>query len=286
MHVGCDIACKRPRSEESAGESSGATPARIPRTERFFTRESFEAWRELVLSELLCETSPIHAIVDRGALPVYSTMSKNWFGVTASLRYRRQPKPPPEVPKEQRRRWVLGDLLRSRNPMVGSYIHKLLDVSPGFFNVTVFNNFVINATPSTRVLQRSDCLVINNLYPRMTGIEWLRGGDLLHACGILFSLLDVNYMMVCEGPDLRRFEEIRREQNNDPGYFYYDKYILGAAQHVKKDFDDPPWFDRYSDENMKDADDYGEVQFYETQPERSPETKMECWLWEKNKPTT
>ena len=117
-------------------------------------------------------------------------------------------------------------------------------------------------------------LYITNLYPRnQEEWNWLRGGDLLYASGILFALTDVKYMSVCEGPDVRRTieDEVRKRI---PNYFYYDKFILGPARSVDHDFSFEPWkHDEYSE--------YDRVERLLYVPNRPVSSIMGCWLWEK-----
>tara|TARA_B100001113_G_scaffold275480_1_gene230061 strand:+ start:124 stop:561 length:438 start_codon:yes stop_codon:yes gene_type:complete len=120
-------------------------------------------------------------------------------------------------------------------------------------------------------------LYIENLYPRdQNSWEWLRGGDLLYASGILFSLINVQYMSVFEGPDLRRtVEEKARVEKNMPNYFYYNKYILGPARSVVEDAS----FESYK---LNQYDQYEDVLTrYLYNPDRRVDSTMESWLWEK-----
>lgn len=234
----------------------------------FFTYADFYAWKNLVLRRLRQKHSVIHAIVDAGCLPIFSHKSNRWFGVAASLRYRGQ-KVPKDVPRDRRKRWMLQDLLLSNRYMEAQRRHSLCGPQGGALRVDLHNDLVVPGDASVHTR-----LHINSLYPRQQETwPWLRGGDLLYACGILFALIEVRYMTVCEGPDVRRtVEDSVRETR--PAYFYYNKTVLSSAQSVEYDytFDDEMYWD-----------DYDSVNCFVPIVDRDVTSTMGCWMWDKQR---
>ena len=259
----------------------------------FFSWDDFLAWKALVLAELQSDaesSAEVHRIAGKGALPIRSK-SNNWFGVDASNRYRGQPKPPDDLKTSaERNKWRLIDLLNSNQPMMHQVRdeYNLLGSRTSSFRIMLRNNLVLDPNSTSKMsTQRKMHLYINNLYPRETPFEWLRGGDLLYAAGIVFSLVDVDYLSVCEGPDVRNFERPRRDPSNDlyvrDDYFYYDKTILAPPKHVESmlDCDEIEGYDSSDDETFEDQEEHGMYDFYRTRPTRDIETTMACWIWEK-----
>ena len=253
--------------------------------DKFFTWNSLDVWRERVLHELTLEHSPVFDIVDRGALPVRSNRNGRWFGITGMSMLFKGQKTRPGEPFPMRWRWRLEDFLKSNEHMSGPWSSfGLLDNNSGNFQLKLSNDFVVDASQSIGV-RASRCLQLTNLYPRNTNIEWLTGGDLLHACGIVFALLDVQTLIVCEGISVRSSVEKKRRESN-PEYFYYGKYILGPPQHLVQ-ADEPEWFE-YPTTSLPDKESFYRIerstphwQFYERRVERPAETTMWCWMWTK-----
>ena len=281
------------REAEGGGSDDDArkqAKTRPPSKTAFFLWNDFLAWKELVLAELSSDSEAsqvVHRIVGRGALPIHSTNSGEWFGVTAKMSYRKQPKPPEGLAMDAHRRWLFVDLLKSGKPMERKFKqYVLLDSCPGNFTLRVWNDLVLNPDGRSNMrAQRKEHLSISNLYPRNTCFKWMTGGDLLYAAGIVFSLLDVDYMTVCEGSGVRDAETSRRDPESPlfsrPDYFYYDKTILGPAQHVEHLMDAPNGYDSNDDEDIDDAEENGSFNFHYTRDYRDPESTMKCWLWEK-----
>ena len=196
----------------------------------FFTYETYEDWKNRVLRLLKRKHSVIHKIVDQGCLPIFSLKTNKWFGVKASLRYLYQ-RLPKDVPKELKWRWLLRDLLESGKHMTPSAKYVLCGYGNDVpFCVRYETDWLVGQDPV--VYNR---LHIESIYPReQQMIPWLRGGDLLHACGILFSLLDVRYMTVQDCADLRKNNT---DQPISQGYSYYDKVILAPAEQIRYDSD-------------------------------------------------
>ena len=241
----------------------------------FFTVDDFQMWKHLVLSFLSQPTSPIHNIVNRGNLPIFSKINNEWFGVTAECKYIGQNVPADEC-HESYDRLQLSGLLTSDKPMKPSKSHCLQDHDSRSFHLLYLYDLVLGKNqykPEPR-------LYLQSLYPRRSRLHWLTGGDLLCATAIIFALTRVRYLMVCEGPDLKGFE--KTHMPNDPKYFYYNKFILGNAQHVKrvKEYKDPTKRKRTNPEMSALSYYEPSPQFFEIVEEREADTIMQCWLWE------
>lgn len=226
----------------------------------FFVQADFDAWKARVLRLLARKESRLHAIVDRGALPIFSLRSNRWFGIKADVACVGQPRPPRDVTLPKR--WRLAHLLTSGRPMRPSARYTLLDHTSTPFLVMYVEDFVLDGARTKHAR-----LHLNNLYPRETQLPWLTGGDLLHACGILYALLDVQFLTVCEG-GVRAFENAHRVAR--PGYLYYDKVILVPPQHLV-----------YADAPESEEEEEEERAHFATVATRDPATIMRCWLWDK-----
>ena len=250
----------------------------------FFTLEDFRQWKRKVLELLSQPTSEIHDIVRSGHLPILSKKSKNWFGVTASCRYHGQnvchskdlDDDDPELCSLSRR---LRGLLESDKPMQPSEKHRLQDHTSATFLLMYLRKLVVDDSDKTEPY-----LYLDNLYPRTSKLDWLTGGDLLCATGIIFALTRVRYLMVGEGPSLRSFE-VDHGRKNDPGYFYYNKFILAPAQHVQKVIDCKRSTKmrlkaRMEPDDSTDECEYQSPEFVERVATRDPDTIMKFWLWE------
>ena len=104
--------------------------------------------------------------------------------------------------------------------------------------------------------------------------EWLTGGDLLVASGILFALIDVRYLTTGEGLDVRYFEFKKR--NTQPGYFYYNKTTLVPAQSATTDYE---YISRELDDD-ESGDEMMQRRLVRT-PNRHVDSTMQWWLWDK-----
>ena len=258
----------RPDLSNLAAEPVCGSPSEAAKP--FFTRGDFDEWREEVLSLLKQDDTRVHEIVKAGCLPVFSRVSPGqWFGVTATLRARGA-RPPQGLSCDARRVWWLQDLLRSGDPMVPSQQHVLQGHHGGPYRVMALDDLVVGDGP-VEVHRR---LHINNLYPHeQKQWKWLRGGDLLYASAILFVLLDVRYMTVCDGPGLRNSIETATRITR-PGYFYYDKTILVPAASVRVD-NNFEWSGEGGDDELSD------LTRLLPAPDRGTGTVLGCWLWDK-----
>ena len=191
----------------------------------FFTLDDFDDWKKRVMRLINRKHSRIHAIVDRGCLPIFSLRQNKWFGVTASLRYANQ-RVPTNVERVVRFRWMLEDLLTSGRFMVPKKRHTYCLQDGRAFQLEYFTKALFVKTHvHAQDNAMYDHLHLNNLYPRDAPDPWVRGGDLLHACGILFTLMNVRFMTVGEGEDLNRtIQDHARLSRED--YFYYNKRII------------------------------------------------------------
>jgi hypothetical protein len=239
----------------------------------FFTWEQYDDWKARVLRLLKRKHSRIHKIVDNGCLPIFSLKSNRWFGVTASLAYRYY-RCSKYVDIKYRNRQSLKDLLESGRYMkmgVRERSNLCFGHHAGPFSVVLLHDLVIDNNHVHKHLH------INNIYPRtQSEWKWLTGGDLLVASGILFALLDVRYMTVGEGPDVRYFENEKRKTH--PNYFYYNKSILVPAQSAVVDLE-------YSSRELEDDESGDESQFkLKHNPNRDANSVMEWWFWDKLAP--
>ena len=212
----------------------------------FFTYQLFDEWKARVIRLLRRKHSRIHAIVDAGCLPIFSLKSNRWFGIRASLHYERY-RVPQGTPRHLRRRQALFDLLESNNPMRLRKRYTLCDASGGVFLITSLSVVMDNPFPVREMgddalialreqqVPVHTVLYLQNLYPRL-GPEWMRGGDLLHAAGIIFALSNVRFLVLGEGPDVQRFEQ--RAHGERQGYKYYDKFVLSTPQRAYYDLND------------------------------------------------
>jgi len=276
------------RDDDDARKQAKIRP---PSKTAFFLWNDFLAWKELVLAHLgsdLEASQVVQRIVERGALPIRSNHSGNWFGIAADIRYRFQPKAPEGLTIYQHRKWKLVDLLKSGKPMSQTTSYFLLDGGAGNFTIRTENDLLLNPDENVGMWkQRKTHLHIHNLYPKNTPFnEWMTGGDLLYAAGIVFSLVDIDYMTLCEGPSVRRTAETPRRDPNSPlfvrhDYFYYDKAILGPAQHVEHEIDYPDGYDSSNDENVMDDMEHGNFHIYSIREFRAPDSDAQCWLWKK-----
>lgn len=245
---------------------------------QFFTLGDFEVWKRHVLLYLSRRTSPIHDIVDRGNLPIFSRKNNKWFGVTASCRYCGQIVPGSENCDDGGlyERLQLRGLLQSDEPMEPSQQHTLQDHSYDVFYLSYKHDLVFDGSGQDH---RESHLYLSNVYPKHSSLDWLTGGDLLSATAIIFALTRVRYLTVCEADYLRHFENSHRRASN-PEYFYYNKFILSQPQHIER------IFDRERAKRMRlsiaERDDYncGLPTFIKRIEKRNPNTIMGCWLWE------
>jgi len=208
--------------------------------------------------------------VDRGCLPIFSLKSNRWFGITASLTYKGY-RCPKDVPHEYRNRRRLTDLLESRKHMnIGKGGTRLCyGHHSGPFLILLLDNLSIDDDLRHRYLH------INNVYPRtQEKWRWLTGGDLLCASAILFSLVDVQYMTVGEGPDVRYFEN--RKRGTHPEYFYYNKILLVPAQSAVSTYGMRSELFGYDSEDDEDV----HMRLVRT-PNRDPNSVIGWWFWDK-----
>jgi hypothetical protein len=248
----------------------------------FFTVDDFQMWKQCVLSFLSQPTSPIHNIVNSGHLPIFSKKNNVWFGVTAECRFIGQNVPEDEW-HESYDRLQLSGLLTSDKPMNPSKRHVLQDHSSSSFNLLYLDDLVLGQNQD----KTEPRLYLQSLYPRRSSLDGLTGGDLLCATAIIFALTRVRYLMVGEGPDLHNFE--KKHVPNGPKYFYYNKFILGKAQHVKRAKEDKDLTKRKRRNAEMSTLSYYEPlpQFFEIVEEREADRIMQFWLWESSlwKPT-
>lgn len=236
--------------------------------------KDFVQWKRKVLELLSQPTSDIHDIVRRGNLPIWSKKSENWFGVTASCRYYgqrvcRRKDLDHDDPKLYSRSLRLRGLLESDKPMQPSAQHLLQDHTSETFLLMCLRKLVLDDQDKTEPY-----LYLSSVYPRTSKLDWLTGGDLLWATAIIFALTRVRYLIVGEGPGLRRFE-VDHGRKHDPGYFYYNKFILAPAQHAQKRLEDSTELDDSDDEY-----EYQSPTVVHRVATRDPDTVMEFWLWE------
>ena len=243
---------------------------------RLFTTSDFEDWRCRVLRLLARKHSRIHDIVDRGGLPIFSLRQNAWFGVRADVRYAGQ-RCPQGVARAERRRWMLRDFLLSDRAMVPQSRYTLLDHDSSTFLVLYLAaDFVLHGSNART---RHARLHINNVYPYHSRcrIPWLRGGDLLFASGVLYALIDVRFMSVCQGPDVQRSIEDQRGAPVPRGYFYYDKFLLVRPYPYQALYENvEPWSDQWD----CDEDEYESVDHLLRLP-RTAFDSIHCWMWDK-----
>lgn len=248
----------------------------VRKSPNFFEEKHFIEWKCEVLKCLSQATSPVHEIVHAGALPIFSHKSCKWFGVTASCRYEGQEvcENPDSIELGEYYRLQLCDLLQSKEPMVPKSEHTLSH-SPHGFSLLYLRDLVVGL--NNDVMEPR--LHLNDLYPKRAWdhLKWeLSGGDLLWAAAIIFALTRVRYMTVGEGAELRAFEEMQRKSKNNPKYFFYDKYILGKAKHIRRSSHQPGRRMETKRINKSDED----PKFVEILPERDSDSLLGNWLWE------
>ncbi|MBE36500.1 MAG: hypothetical protein CMI16_13260 [Opitutaceae bacterium] len=192
---------------------------------RFFQWNDFYVWKALVLQELKNDESDAYKLARKRQLPIYSTKQNRWFGVsgiglTRTISY---------VREEGEGYYVrlLVNFLQNNSEvqMEGRTFTLGGDKQKKSFSVYKTKLHVDN--------EYKNGLHLAALYPRDAAeiLDWdVRGGDLLHACGVLFALLtDTDCMYVQEGPHVGMFETAVADEHL-PGYKYYNKFILGPAK--------------------------------------------------------
>ena len=234
----------------------------------FFTWADFAAWRGWVLTLLARGDARLHAVVDglpAGLLPRLG----RWFGVTATLR-RRGASPPrglaaprggggcSEDPCGRGSRWSR----RRRTTLCG---HDGGAPTASWPCATSSSATTRPCTPG--------CTSTTSTRASRKRWAWLRGGDLLYASALLFALLDVRYMTVCESIDIRASIEVAARAAR-PRYFYYDKTLLVPAQSVQWDHDFE-WEGEGSDSVAVEPSRLLPV------PGRDAASMRGCWLWDK-----
>ena len=111
-------------------------------------------------------------------------------------------------------------------------------------------------------------LEVKKVFPRTSSAyKWIRGGDLLFASGVLFSLLQVRFMLVSEGSRML-IQEAERELR--PDYFYYNKTILSRAISVDVEL-------RFEEDEFGDSEIVSEII---PLPNRSVDM-IGSWMWDK-----